>query len=146
MRTVLRFVASLACLAAVSAALAQEPGRTVVTGRGKALIGSKVTLKGGDSAGTVEDVVFSDEGVVDYVVVSTPGGKLVTVPWDAAKYDYDKRSVIINTTPEVFRAVPTYSTEKYPNFYAPTYREEVYKAYGMTPGAARRLERRLERR
>ena len=95
--------------------------------------------------GTVEDIVLSDEGVVDYLIVSNDG-KLVTVPWDAAKFDFGKRMATVNIAPERFQQIPTYTTTNYPNFYAPAYRTEVYKAYGLTPGQQRRLERRQERR
>ena len=47
---------------------------------------------------------------------------------------------------ERFRQIPTYTVEQYPNYYAPTYRTQVYKYYGITPGQERRLERRIERK
>jgi len=130
-------------LAAVSVALADKPVRAPV--RGKGILGAKVTIKGGTQVGVVEDVVLTDEGVVDYLIVSRDG-KLVTVPWDAAKFDHGKRVATIEVTKEQFEKIPTYTAEKYPAFDTTEYRTEVYKAYGLKPGQARRLERRLERR
>jgi hypothetical protein len=150
-RIALRSLSALALLTATTglilaqgAAVQPATGTLGTTVRAKSILGASVTLKGGTTAGTVEDIVLSNEGVVDYLVVSK-GGKLVTVPWDAVRFDYAKRMATVNITPERYQQIPTYTTTTYPNFYAPTYRTEVYKAYGLTPGQQRRLERRLGR-
>ena len=147
LRTVLHTAAALALLVVVSPASAEEPVRKAGTHtvRAKAVIGAKVYLSGDATAGIVDDFVMSDEGVVDYLIVSRDG-KLVTVPWDAVKFDYERKRATVNVTRDVFEKVPTYSVERYPAFYTPEYRTQIYKAYGMTPGAVRRLERRIERR
>ena len=92
----------------------------------------------------MDDFVLSDEGVVDYLIVND-GGKLVTVPWEAARFDFEKRTATIEITRERYKEIPTFTVETYPSFYAPEYRTRVYKIYGLTPGAARRLERRIEK-
>ncbi|MBY0232952.1 MAG: PRC-barrel domain-containing protein [Gemmataceae bacterium] len=112
--------------------------------RAKSILGSKVSLKGGTSVGTIEDIIFSSEGVVDYVVVSD-GGKLRTLPWEVAKFDHGKRVAVVDVETDVYKKVPTYTVERYPTFYAPTYRTEVYKAWGLRPGEIRRLDRRSRR-
>jgi hypothetical protein len=113
--------------------------------RAKSILGSKVLLQGGATAGTVEDMVLSNEGVVDYLIVMHDN-KYTTVPWTLAKFNFQQRTATVNVTPQVFQAVPTFTLPQYPNFYTPTYRTEIYKAYNMTPGQERRLERRIERR
>ena len=147
MRTTLHTMLSFAFLLALSAPVWAEDTPTKSTGtvRAKSILGSKVTVKEGTSVGTVEDIVLSSEGVVDYLIVSEDG-KLVTVPWDVAKFDFEKRTAVISIPVETYRRIPTYTADRYPNFYAPTYREQVYKYYGVTPGGIRRLERRLDRR
>jgi len=85
--------------------------------------------------------VLSNEGVVDYLVVSQDG-KLVTVPWDAATFNWGKRTATIHISPEQYRKIPTYTSTTYPEFYSPTYRTDVYKYYNLRPGQIRRLERR----
>src|SRR5215207_3341139 len=98
MRTALRFTATFAFLLAASApALAAEdpPVKAGMHVRAKSLLGAKVSVRGGTSVGTVEDIVLSDEGVVDYLVVADEG-KLVTVPWEAAKFNYEKRAAVID--------------------------------------------------
>lgn len=113
--------------------------------RAKSIIGAKVHLKGNAVAGTVEDIVFDDEGVIDYFIVSE-GGKMVTVPWEAAKFNFEKRTAVIDLTPEQYQKIPTYTVEQYPQFYTPTYRTEVYRWYNLTPAQERRFERRLRRK
>lgn len=116
------------------------------TYRAKDLMGTKIAIRGNTAIGTVEDIVFTDEGVIWYLIVSTGEDKLVTVPWDAAKFDYEKRTAIIDIPVEQFRLVPTYTVRTYPQYWTPTYRTEIYKVYGLTPGQERRLDRRLDRR
>jgi len=118
-----------------------DAGSTV---RARSILGSKVSISGGRSAGTVEDIVMSNDGVVEYLVVSD-GGRLRTVPWEATRFDYGRRAATIDIAPERFEKIPTYTTERYPNFYAPTYREQVYKYYNLKPGQQRRLERQEKR-
>jgi len=145
-RTAVRTVSALSLLAVAAAlAVGKVPtGSGTGTGttvRVKSLLGTTVTLQGGARAGTVEDVVLSNEGVVDYLVVSE-GGKLVTVPWDAVKFNWGKRTATVNLTQEQYRKIPTYTPTTYPQFYSPTYQAQVYKYYNLRPGQVRRLERR----
>jgi hypothetical protein len=100
--------------------------------RVKQVLGAKVSLKGDVSIGTVDDVVFSDAGQVEYLVVNNDG-KLVTVPWEAAKFDFDKRTASIAITPDQYQAIPTYTTREYPVYFEPTYRTQVYGWYGLKP-------------
>ena len=113
--------------------------------RVKSILGATVNLQGGTGVGTVQDIILNNDGVVDYLIVSD-NGKLVTVPWEAAKLNLERRTAVINISPEQFRQIPTYTTERYPDFYTPTYRTQVYRHYGLTPGRERRIERREERR
>jgi hypothetical protein len=145
LRTVLRTASALSLLAAVAAlGLGQTPagtGTPATAVRAKSILGATVSLQGGTRAGTVEDIVLSNDGVVDYLIVSE-GGKLVTVPWDAVNFNYEKRTATINLAPEQYQRIPTYTTTAYPQFYSPAYRTQVYKYYNLSPGKIRRLERR----
>jgi hypothetical protein len=147
MRTTLHTMLSFAFLVALSAPVWGQESTTKEgsTVRAKSILGAKVSVKGETSVGTVEDIVLSSEGVVDYLIVSQDG-KLTTVPWEVAKFDYEKRTAVISIPIETYRKIPTYTVDRYPNFYAPTYREQIYGFYGVKPGAIRRLERRLDRR
>jgi len=111
--------------------------------RAKQVLGTKIMIQNNTQVGTVEDIVFDDAGNMDYLIVSTDDNKLVTVPWDATKFDAEKKAATVNITPDVWKTVPTYTTTTYPQFYTPTYRTDIYKVYGLTPRELRRLERRI---
>src|SRR5829696_1089061 len=68
-----------------------------------------VSIEANTAIGIVDDIVLDDYGNVDYLLVINPDGKLVTVPWDAAQFNPEKRVAYVPITPERFRAVPTYS-------------------------------------
>lgn len=118
-----------------------SPGQTH---RAKEVLGSKVSIDGNVSIGKVDDIIFDDDGVIEYLIVDNDG-KLVTVPWEAAKFNFQERTASVKITTEQFRRIPTYTMDKYPVFSTPNYRTETYKYYGVTP-RERRLERRLDRK
>lgn len=113
--------------------------------RAKDVLGSKVSLSGNAQAGTVDDIVFTDDGRVEYLIVANAQGQLVTVPWDAAKFNFRQRTATIEITPAQFQTIPTYTTTSYPQFFTPAYRTETYRYYGLTPGQMRRLDRQIDR-
>jgi hypothetical protein len=128
------FVLSATLFAAGSAA-AQAPRTTAESHpgyRAKQVLGAKMSIQGNIVIGTVDDIVFADDGHVEYLVVVNDG-KLVAVPWEAAKFNFEQRTAVVNITPEQFKVIPTFTVERYPTFLAPTYREEIYRFYGLRP-------------
>jgi hypothetical protein len=113
------------------------------TFRAKQVLGTKIMIQNNTAIGTVDDLVFDQAGNLDYVVVATSDNKLITVPWDAAKWDLEKKVAVVNITPDVYKTIPTYTVTTYPQFYTPTYHTDIYKVYGLTPRELRRIERRI---
>jgi sporulation protein YlmC with PRC-barrel domain len=111
--------------------------------RAKEVLGTKIMIQNNTQVGTVEDIVFDDAGNMDYLIVSTDDKKLVTVPWDAAKFDGEKKTATVDITQDGWKALPTYTTTTYPQFYTSAYRTDIYKAYGLTPRVLRPIERRV---
>jgi sporulation protein YlmC with PRC-barrel domain len=111
--------------------------------RAKEILGSKINIQDNIPVGTVEDIVFTDAGEVEYLIVEK-AGQFVTIPWSAAVFNLTKRTATVNITVDRYRAIPAYTATTYPQFFAPTYRAEVYKYFGLTPGQLRRMERRGE--
>jgi len=117
--------------------------------RAKQVLGSKVSIEGGLAIGTVDDIVFADDGMVEFVVVANEG-KLVSVPWAAAKFDFKQRQAIVGITQDKFQQIPTFTAENYPNFDT-QYVQRTYSYYnvpqptGVTPRQERRMDRRVER-
>jgi hypothetical protein len=100
--------------------------------RAKQVLGTKVSITGELSIGTVDDIVFSDAGQIEYLIVNNDG-KLVTVPWEAAKFNFEKQTATLNISQDQFKVIPTYTVREYPVFFEPTYRTQVYRWYGLTP-------------
>jgi len=143
--------AALACCVAFSVAVMgqappatplppQTPADATRTLRAKDVLGSKVNIQGNLAIGTVDDIIFDDGGTIDYLVVLNDG-KYVTVPWEAAKFDFGNRMAVVEISQERFREIPTYTSEHYPAFYAPAYREKVYGYYGVKPRRDIRVEK-----
>lgn len=145
-------LASAFLLATTGLILAQQPkappgtppaATTGHTFRAKQVLGTKIAIQGNTQVGTVEDLVFDDAGNMEYMIISTSDNKLITVPFDAAKFDLEKKTATVNVTQEVWKTIPTYTVTTYPQFYTPTYRTDIYKVYGLTPRELRRIERRV---
>ena len=147
----LRTGAMAAFLLTATVATADEPRTkdrdqpTKVTGnhyRAKQVLGTKIMIKGDTAAlGTVDDLVFDDAGNLEYLIVDN-GGKLTTVPFEAAMFDVEKKTAWLTVNADQYRLIPTYTTTTYPSFYTPTYRTEIYKTYGLTPRELRVIKRR----
>jgi len=119
-----------------------QPAATGKTYRVKQILGTKIALKGDATAvGVVDDLVFDDGGNLEYLIVDN-GGKLYTVPFDAASFDLERKIAVLPITAEQYKVIPTFTTTTYPTFYAPAYRTDVYKVYGLTPRDLRKINRR----
>jgi len=134
-------------LGAVGLSYAQPPVTSTAPGsdpsayRAKEILGAKINIQNNTAIGTVDDIVFSSAGDVEYLIVNNDG-KFVTVPWAAITFNAAQKSAVVDLTPEQYKVIPTYSATTYPQFLTPTYRTEIYKTYGLTPGQFRKIERR----
>jgi len=136
-------LAALLLTSGVASAQVTTPTVKVVANnqfRAKQVLGTSIMIQGNTAVGIVDDLVFDDAGNLEYMIVSNEG-KLVTVPWEAAKFDLEKKSAVLTITPDQYRTIPTYTPTTYPSFYTPTYRNEVYKYYGLNPRDLRRIDR-----
>lgn len=144
MRNILRGSALAAFLFTATAATAQQPVPVPAfkTYRAKEVLGMKIALNGvANPVGTVDDLVFDSAGNMEYLIVEN-GGKLLTVPFDAATFDPAKRIAVLPLTVEQYKVIPTYTATTYPSFYTPEYRTTIYKHYNLTPRELRILRRR----
>jgi hypothetical protein len=112
--------------------------------RVKNVLGAKVSIQGDIAIGTVDDIVFNDEGYIEYLIVNNDN-QLRTVPWAAAKFNFERKTATVNVTQSQIQSIPTYTPDRLPTFFSPSYRTEVYRFYGLTPREVRRMDR-LDRR
>lgn len=140
--TLLRTGMLTALLFSASAVSAQPPAPPAAHAhdhyRAKQVLGTKILIAGDTAIGTVDDLVFDDAGNLEYLIVEN-GGKLFTVPFEAAKFNVEKRMAVLSLTADQYKVIPTYTATTYPSFYTPTYRTETYRYYGVTPRELRRL-------
>ena len=113
--------------------------------RAKEILGSQVRIDGDTEVGTVDDIVLDQDGNVDYLIVVNDDNRFVTIPWDAAQFNAEKRLAVVHIAPEKYREIPVYTPERYPVFSTPAYRLKTYQYFGLTPAQERRLIRRAVR-
>ena len=86
--------------------------------------------------------MHTHSGNVDYLIVALPDdNKLVTVPWDATRFNVEQQTATVQIPQEQFQQIPTYTARQYP-VWTPAYRTQIYHYYGLTPGQQRRAIRR----
>ena len=127
---------------------ARQDARQPQTYKVKDVLGTRVSIQGNLAIGTVDDIIFDDDGYIDYLVVLNEG-KYVVVPWQAAKFNFAQKTATVNITQQQFQQIPTYTAQQWPtvNFYAPAFREQINRYWGpLLPGRERRSERRENRR
>ena len=110
------------------------------TYRAKEILGAKIMIQNNTAVGTVDDIVFDSAGNLEYFVV-VQDGKMVSVPWEAARFDVKSQTAVVNVTPEVWKTIPTFTATTYPQFFTPAYRTTTYKYFNLNPRELRRIER-----
>lgn len=94
------------------------------------LLKSKVLIQQDRPAGTVVDVILSDGGCVEYVVAMHEDQYYV-VPYSATQFRHADQVIFVDIAPAQFQKVTYFSQDRWPDFYAPAYRTQVYSFYGL---------------
>jgi hypothetical protein len=123
----------------------RQYGAVTEVRRISSIIGSSIFVQGDRSVGKIEDLVLSENGCVDFLVVFHEG-KFVLVPWNAARVDFERRSIFLEIPREKFMEVPTFAKDQWPNLHDNRYVEKLYTFYGLPPGHERKFERREHER
>lgn len=95
------------------------------------ILKSKVLIQQDRPAGNVVDVVLSDGGCIEYLVVMHDDQNYV-VPYSATQVRYADQVVFVDLTPAQFQNVTYFSGNSWPNLYAPAYRNQIYSFYGLS--------------
>ncbi|MFH1112840.1 MAG: PRC-barrel domain-containing protein [Pseudomonadota bacterium] len=85
------------------------------------ILGKKVISQKGEDLGTIEDLVLSKDGCLDYVVLAPEGllgtgDRLIPIPWKAVKTGAQADTIIINMDKSQLEKAPTFESKKWPNF------------------------------
>src|SRR5262245_48053942 len=132
-------------LVAVGFAVGQEviqPGTVTTTPaelrRVSQILGSSVRLQDGSGYGRVEDIVLSEDGCIEYTVISREN-QYALLPWGIANVDYSQRIVTFGVTPQVIQPF-FFAPNAWPNLSDPAFGSRMQQAFG--PSAVRRDLRR----
>lgn len=113
-----------------------------------AVMNSKVLIQEEQAAGQVVDVVMNESGCIDYLVASYEE-KYYAVPYSAVTFRGPDRVIFIDIAPTQFRRVTFFTGNQWPDFYATTYRQNVFNIFGVTSfrndGPRRSLKPDLDR-
>src|SRR5689334_3856777 len=150
------YAAGLACcltLAGADMVFGQAPVRTRETTttstttihKVSAVMGDNVVVSDGGTVGKVEDIVLSENGCVDYVVVSYES-KYVLVPWGVTTWNVQDRTLRVNITRDKFTQVPTFTRDRWPSLTDSQYISQVRTAFGVTESGYRGDRREGDRR
>lgn len=105
------------------------------------LVGKTVVSKNGEKIGRLENVIISDNGRLEYAVVSSSGflgiigRKHTAVPWNMIRQSEDQ-TLMVNASMEKFKNAPAFSERK----FSPEWEQEVNSYYGAEPGTTYRME------
>ncbi len=110
-------------------------GSAIAAGRGDShgVIGKKVKDHQGRVIGTVKNIVLTDEGCVQYVILSGEArrsrDKLYPVPWTVFSTNDRREYYTVRINEDALREAPSFTTSSWPDFSAPTWSTNVTNFY-----------------
>jgi hypothetical protein len=93
------------------------------------VIGGNVQFAAGGNVGKIEDIVISDTGCIEYIVVAYHD-RYVPIPWTVSTVVFDKRIVTIDMDQARFEEVPTFSRDEFTLLVQVDFREKVHTFFG----------------
>jgi len=125
MKSLLSLAAGLLC---VSMALAQSSTTQVI--KVTSVIGDKVVLQN-ETVGKVTDVVLSDGGCIEYVVVSY-GEQFVAIPWQAVRVDTTQSVLNVQNTQVTMANLRqlAFAGNSWPNFTSSAWTQRMQSVWG----------------
>jgi hypothetical protein len=119
----------------LSAQDAVAAGGDVEVRRISNILKTKVVIQDNKPAGEIVDVVYNDGGCIDYYVASY-NNQMYVVPFDVVQYRAQDRVVFVDIAPTAFQQVQFFSSNQWPNLYAPAFRNQVFSTFNVRGGAA----------
>ena len=106
-------------------------GPTAELRRVSQILGSSVRLQDGSGYGRVEDIVLSEDGCIEYAVISREN-QYALLPWGIANVDYSQRVVTFGVTPHVIQPC-FFAPNAWPNLSDPAFGRRMQQAFGPSP-------------
>jgi sporulation protein YlmC with PRC-barrel domain len=75
----------------------------------------------GEDLGQIEDLVFSKDACIEYIVLSAggilgTGDRLIPIPWKAMKTGAQADTIIVDLDKSQLEKAPNFESKKWPNF------------------------------
>jgi sporulation protein YlmC with PRC-barrel domain len=122
-------------------------GKPMAVPRADAIIGLAVINDQGQQLGEVKDLTLSDDGRVEYLMISRGGvwgfgSKLYAIPWKAAIARIHENALIVGLSKDRFESAPTF--DNWNAFENGGYEQQVRAYYGEESGTKGTLPGKME--
>ncbi|MBI5115870.1 PRC-barrel domain-containing protein [Candidatus Poribacteria bacterium] len=101
--------------------------------KASALFGKAVKSDKGDEYGKIEEVLFGEDGRITYLVFSSGGtletGKLIPIPWAAAKSGMKKDALYFSMDKSFFDKAPSFAKDEWKKFEDAEWTKKVHSYY-----------------
>jgi len=118
--------------------LLSPKGDPMALPRADAIIGLQVLNEQGQELGKVEDLTLSEDGRINYIIISQGGllgigSKHFAIPWDVANASIHENALVIGLSKERFASAPSF--ENWSDFAGGKYEQDVRAYYGKESGS-----------
>jgi hypothetical protein len=115
-----------------------QDGQDEIAGMHKAddLMGKNVVSQDGEEIGSIDNLVISEDGQVEYIILSRGGmlgvgGDMVPVPCEAANLQKDQDDQLkADLTKQQLEGAPTFNGDNWAQIASPDYEQEVHSYFG----------------
>jgi hypothetical protein len=103
--------------------------RSTTIQRVSSVIGASVQIEGGTAVAKVEDLVISDDGCIEFVVVRYEE-RFMPIPWGLATVEFDRRIVSVDITRERFAQAPSFAGNHWADLRGEQFTGKVRSFFG----------------
>ena len=102
--------------------------------RAREFIGTTALSKTGEPLGTVEDIIFSDNGRIKYLVLARRGvaegaERMVPIPWKAASPEVKDHRLVLDVNANTFENAPSFARNDWRRLADPQWEKAVNSYY-----------------
>jgi uncharacterized protein YrrD len=96
-----------------------------------AVLGQTIKSREGEELGEVKDIIFSNDGTINYIILSKGGGddSLVPIPWQTENINVRENNIILSMNKEQMEDAPSFTTEEWERFAEQDFQNEVHGYY-----------------
>jgi sporulation protein YlmC with PRC-barrel domain len=110
-------------------------GQFKETNRASEFIGKDVNDQAGENIGTVDDVVFDNQGNINYIILSRGGiagigADLVPIPFKAEKFSFQEDTIILSMDQQKLEKAPSFSSGEWNELSRQEFQQQVHGYYG----------------